>query len=371
MHLKEYRVPFKITTCLQATLQVSYYFLVVPNYTIVTNSVVKVKRCLPHTITCGILTIISFLHIFYEFYTVLGTSKFSSVQSYFEIILQTVFTLARLVTIKILWIDCSNLSAVFNGLVCLPEELNMSRNKISYPPVAYILCFLFLFSSAYFRFEIEGELFKNATNLFVCGLPAITFDSIFKLVLFIGAIHSQLLASFGNMFVFNVILTFNMVSYSFSMCLNRSLSIAKLMHLIRVIRILSDNINKCICHIVTCLIIQFVVYYALTIDGMQSTNKPKKLNPSHLLRCSQELPSLLFYFTLFASIFLLAAQIPQNCGKVKTWVLEMSDDGSINKETATFVLFQAENNLIGCIKASNVYPVTYGVVSSVISNLQN
>lgn len=362
------RVVGNIKNFLNGPLEVKFYLLVVP-FRIKINQISGniLEQWKPHQIICGLLTLISlctFLEDIYQATIFTSTNDSSKLEKIFEMIYKVAYSIRKIMAVKILWFEQKTIMAMYNHLDELSPLLTKNTWLIGHRGISLFLGFGNVLLSLSYMWNKRYDSIKRFAD-------AIAFDMKFALesLRILGIVHGQLIYSLSSVLLFSNVMIAWTTSRSFADLLkNHSNKLDKkpgrlffwreIESHLNGLRRLTDLVNKLISHSVTLNTVEVVLYYAIGIQLVISGDK--------IYNGQIAVLQLFFYFSLSCMAYIMAAEVARNVGILKEWLYEPENRALVMPPWDTTLIWcQLEANSVATLNASNVFPVTYGFISSV------
>lgn len=298
--------------------------------------------------TCGLLSITS--SCCFIWVSVNNTKlNIGNPYSYLKVLLSGLDNVERILLLRLLWSEKSQIYKLAALVLQISTYLKASKIIQSEWLVA-IFCLIFYFLGATFAFYFH----------FTIVIPF----SICSFLKFVALIFNDLLACHGIILLLLLITTLWLATQSFVVQLRLCSSDSSIFGCCRNLDFqfqdlvkLSTKINKLIGHYLTCFIIETVLFLSINLEGVLAHDSTHHDWNSLL--------SVTIYFVVIVSIFLLAANISQKIAYFKSWLHVKKNRELFEKISDVHIILSQIDSHAVSIKASNVFPVTYGLLANV------
>lgn len=277
--------------------------------------------------------------------------------SYFQICLKVIYYIKNMITIKWLWLDGGKFFQIATMLEHFPFYMDM---KISYISNKW---WIYASMSTFCLFSIENGI-RQAYN---GSIQQPWFNEVTAVLATVARVHSNLISCCGYMLQLLIVYALHKVAKRFSETVGISKQIGvriswnQIDSQLTSIRNLADKINDLISSMTTCFVILLVLYFAVETEKEMSNDEQ-----------SDWISALeLTLFMVFGVLLLiLMADVSNKMGQIKNWFLVSENRNQVQPPChLAVILHQLEFNGVA-VKASNVFPITFGVAASVSYKLK-
>lgn len=367
LNVNKFKQNLDLTNYLIAPQNVAYYLLLSP-YKLKTTltSTILFERNITQQLACGIFTTLGFVYSLYSVY--LEYFRGEGLHNMFRLF-QFVRTIAeilrRIIIIKILWLDQKHIVALLNFLRNVPKTLTNTSILLANSNVAKVL------ASIHYAIFIVPMLNKNLKTIQVTTSCIINKNISCVLtngIKVLSDLYAEVILSTSDMFLFVFLMLLWSLSRAFTNFLAKQREISKVTrekllarfwneieNQLCALKKTSDLVNSLVGHLMSCFMIGPTLHHAVAIEELLAGD-PKYKNGTFIV-------IFLLYFTLTWIVFAISAEIPRNIGHLKEWLFE--NGKGVPKLEACLLWNQLESNFFACIRACNVFPITYGFIGSV------
>ncbi len=319
---------------------------------------------------CALFTICSFMSYCVETFFMDTSHKISNRSSSNPLILfqtgYSVFlTIRRILTIKFLWIDSQKIISLLNQLHKLPSNMANSKSFMVRPSVLNLL--------GVANLVLSLISFFGKRQLFLCGIwlkftngsvESLLQDVVLAIILLHG--HYFFLATCA--YPFCIIILMCALSKSFKTFIKESMFLcteqqhrlelwSEIERQLNELRVVANLINNAVGNIISCFACEMILHYAVNMEqvfaGDHDHSTPLTV-------------AFFFYFALTCINFLMAADVANNIGYLKEWLLVKENRAVVHPPWDLGILWaQLESNSVGTIKMSGIYPITYPFLGTV------
>ncbi len=312
---------------------------------------------------CFMLTCLSSSYFLLETFQDLYRDKLFTLRTYFVGIIAVINLLQRLLITKFYWLDHNKL------LTCLSKVNKIPTNQINIQAVNRFIIVIgsLTFGISMFQIhqfvDLQLKCLPNCLKDTTSGIFISIFVWIFKII---GRVHSNTSVCFGSIYFLSTTYLVWRVSISFKIFLKRTETNIKAAFDIwkdvetrfETLCLVCKGFNELYGHTVSCLVVEIVLYYAIEFEGSF---------PSGVRRivASNNQMGFILYLVVTSAFLYFAADINRNVGYLKDWlVLKENRSLVFSSRDLNFIIDQLNCNAVS-VKASNVFPVTFGFVASV------
>lgn len=267
----------------------------------------------------------------------------------FKFILLLVFILEWVLILKCLWRGKEKILEIVTLTENMPQCLKLNllpskRNK----QVALLVCIFYagssLFSGVWRILDYHWKT-KLTANIGLILKSAAIFQV-------------YILAWFGSIFLLSNVLTLWTVAKTFSGILKMPQTTwPDIQDSLNCLRNLANEMNELLGHPLTLYVIASVLYFAIEAEAASARDGEYSKVPPVV--------ELLISF-LFTSLFmLLMADVNYQVGGLKTWLINGSIGKSMEPIPNITLVLDLINNSGVALKASNIFPITYGFTATV------
>lgn len=326
-----------------------------------TNDLLYIKTWYPQKLVCCMLTSLSSSYFFWETFQDLSRDKLKyTLITYFKAILTVINLLQRMLSTKFYWFDQNKFLALLSKVNKIPNnQINLKAVNRFILGIGSLTLGLSLFQ-IYEFIDLQVKLMIKISENKSCPICIIVL--ILKLL---GRIHSNAsLCAGSTCFLSTAYLVWH-VSLSFKVVLEKTETNSKTAFDIwkdiesrfEVLCTVCKKFNEVYGHMVTCLVVEIVLYYAIEFEGFLA---------SGVKHAASYIQMGFILYLLVSSMFLyFAADTNRNVGALKDWLVLKENRAVVyNSRDLTLILDQLNTNAVS-VKASNVFPVTFGFVASV------
>lgn len=345
--------PTPIPEELYFLLKISYYVFVTP-HNCFTSSLHFLSKTF-HKLICLLLSLGSFLWLIDYALKIFPISP-QNPMSYFIAVLMLLFVIQRVLLLKLLWLEQGKFMKLLDTISEAPSLLIVQMSLVQ--RLKYFFTVALTMTLMGLKETSEVILIFNPRN-------------ILSIVRLIFCTHNSLLDAYVCLISPLVLLRLRSLVSAFKNTLSKSedklengascwLEISRSISYLQKI---CDGINELHGNLLTAFIFISVIFLASGIHQVAETaNQISKLG--NTLEC-------VFILGVICAIYYIAADIPYQMGFVKKWLANKENLNRVSSQKELmFLLNQLDSHSISA-KASDYFPITYGLVASVCSSLKH
>lgn len=338
---------------------------------------------------CAILTFLGLSRFLREIYLRLPTN-FHSPSTYLKLAFFFGSIIMKVLTIHIFWTKQKYIQELANMLGEYDIEKNEFKKKTT-TIRTYILCVVystlgFLYGCVTLidwdhdkTIELSDERYiisiwissvdrATRTFYFLPNNNTKTFNIFVVSIGILSSVYRRLLAVFADLLILIITLSLWCPMKQFTGMLNKNckkLSWTTVQYHFTSLQILSDNINNIFGGIITGFLIGTVINYSTSFDTIFAHGYAKSLSYFAVMKL---LIWTLLFFCNASAIFYFSADISHQINKtVKGWLKRSDNRRMVTVDETILLLKDLDDNSIA-ITGSNVFPITYSLVASVLGS---
>ncbi len=362
-----------LTNILTSSHNAAYWLLISPfKFRVPLSYPVITERCIFQALFCAVLATLGCFYSLHKIYLQFLTGKgLHDIFRIFKLAHEGSTIIRRLLMVKFFWLDQNKVKIFMNCLMNTPRGL--TNTKVYLANLNVCRFFLVIHFSTVF-IAVCNQNFDVVECVFICVTQRTSNCNFVKAASIVPLVYCYLILATADMFLFVLVFVMWAFSSSFKKYLrhhngadlnskktNGGFAWGEIKNQLKFLRNISDQMNNLFGHWATCCMIEPVLFYAIHIEELIAGDEKYK-EFTYVVH-------FIIYFGLTWVTFGLSAEIPRNIGNLKGWLFENENRIQVLSSCQIGLLWhQLESNFFGCIKASNVYPVTYGYIGAV-SNL--